>query len=85
MGNHRNFLAKEVVMGAHNIPFCRYIRKYPYLCSTIINLILLKIANSFLLNIGKHEIFSANNKYENTNCFWHFHVYQQRKFHADLS
>ena len=32
----------------------------------LINLKLLTIANSFLLNIAEHEIFSAN-KYENAN------------------
>ena len=35
---------------------------------------LLTLANSFLLNIAKHEIFSAN-KYENANFCWHFHIY----------
>ena len=34
----------------------------------LINLKLLTISNSFLLNIAQHEIFSAN-KYENTNYF----------------
>ena len=42
------------------------------------------IANSFLLNIAEHAIFSAN-KYENANYCWHFLIYQQRKFHAQLS
>ena len=41
-------------------------------------------ANSFLLNIAEHEIFSAN-KYENVNYCWDFHIYLQRKFHAQLS
>ena len=53
-----------------------------FLCSTqlsikfvlLINLKLLTIANSFLLNIAKHENFSAN-KYENANYCWHFHIY----------
>ena len=41
----------------------------------LINLDLLMIANSFLLNIAEHEIFSAN-KYENANyCFIFFHIY----------
>ena len=40
----------------------------------LINLKLVLIANSFLLNIAEHENFAAN-KYENTNNFWHFHVY----------
>ena len=35
----------------------------------LINLNLLKIANSFLLNIAEHENFSAN-KYENANYCW---------------
>ena len=48
------------------------------------NLKLLTIANSFLLNIAEHENFSAN-KYENANYCWNFHIYQQRKFHAQLS
>ena len=37
----------------------------------LINLKLLTIANSFLLNIAEHEIFSAN-RYENANYRWHF-------------
>ena len=40
----------------------------------LINLKLLTIANSFLLNITEHVIFSAN-KYENANNSWHFHIY----------
>ena len=41
-----------------------------------------------MVNSAKHEIISAN-KYENANnswhyyC-WHFHIYQQRNFHAQL-
>ena len=42
----------------------------------LINLKLLTIAYSFLLNIAEHENFSCN-KYE--NC-WHFHIYEQRNF-----
>ena len=40
----------------------------------LINLKLLTISNSFLLNIAEHENFSAN-KYENANYYWHFHIY----------
>ena len=40
----------------------------------LINLKLLKIANSFFLNIVEYENFSAN-KYENANYCWHFHIY----------
>ena len=40
----------------------------------LINLRLLTIANSFLLNLSEHENFSAN-KYENANFCWHFHIY----------
>ena len=40
----------------------------------LINLKLLTIAYSFLLNTAKHENFSANN-YENANYCWHFHIY----------
>ena len=40
----------------------------------LINLKLLTIANSFLLNIAEHENFSAN-KYENANSCWHFQIY----------
>ena len=38
----------------------------------------------FLLNIAEHEIFSAN-KDENANNCWHFHIYLQRKFYAQLT
>ena len=54
----------------------------------LINLKLPTTANSFLLNVAEHEIFSANkyenankheiffaNKYENANYCWHFHIY----------
>ena len=40
----------------------------------LLNLKLLTIADSFLLNLAKHEHFSAN-KYENANSCWHFHIY----------
>ena len=40
----------------------------------LINIKLLTIVDSFLLNIAEHEIFSAN-KYENANYCWHFHIY----------
>ena len=40
----------------------------------LINLKLLIVLNSFLLNIAEHENFSAN-KYENANFSWHFHIY----------
>ena len=40
----------------------------------LINIKLLTIANSFLLNIAEHEIFSGN-KYENANNSWHFRIY----------
>ena len=40
----------------------------------IINLKLLTIAISYLLNLAEHENFSAN-KYENANYCWHFHIY----------
>ena len=48
-----------------------------------INIKLLNIEMSFLLNIAEHEKFSAN-KYENANFIfinenanfcWHFHIY----------
>ena len=38
------------------------------------NLNVLTIANSSLLNITEHKNLFAN-KYENTNKFWHFHIY----------
>ena len=40
----------------------------------LINIKLLAIASSSLLNIAEHEIFFAN-KYENANFCWHFHIY----------
>ena len=40
----------------------------------LINLKLLTIANSFLLNIAEHEKFSAT-EYENANYYWDFHIY----------
>ena len=54
----------------------------PFSCSAqlstkfvvVINLKLLTIANSFMLNLAEHENFSAN-EYENANYCWHFHIY----------
>ena len=40
----------------------------------LINLKLLTTANSFLLNIAEHDIFSAN-EYVNANYCLHFHIY----------
>ena len=40
----------------------------------LINIKLLTMQNSFLLNLAEHENFSANN-YENANYCWHFHIY----------
>ena len=40
----------------------------------LINLKLLTMPNSFLLNIAGHENFSAN-KYENANYCWHFRIF----------
>ena len=40
----------------------------------LLNLKLLTILDSFLLNIAEHENFSAN-KYENANFSWHFHIH----------
>ena len=62
----------------------KYFRSGPeklFSCSTqlnmkfdlLIKLKFLTIADSFLLNIAKHETFSAN-KYENANYCWHFHI-----------
>ena len=76
---------------------CTFIKSGPeviklFSCSTqlsmkfflLINLKSLTIANSFLLTIAEHEIF-FDNKYENANYCWNFHIYLQRKFHALLS
>ena len=38
----------------------------------------------FLLSLVEWEIFYAY-EYENANISWHFPIYQQRKFHAQLS
>ena len=40
----------------------------------LINLELLKITNSFLLNIAGNKIYSSD-KHENANNGWHFHIY----------
>ena len=40
----------------------------------LMNLKLLTMPNSFLLNIAEHENISAN-KYENANNSWHFLIY----------
>ena len=50
----------------------------------LINLKLLTTANSFLLNLDEHVNFSVN-KYKNANYCWHFPIYWQRKFNAQLS
>ena len=50
----------------------------------LINLKVLTITISVLLNTAEHEIFSAN-KYENSSYCWHSHIYKQRKIHAKLT
>ena len=37
----------------------------------------------YMLNSAEYEIFSAN-EYENANNSWHFHIYLQNIFHAQL-
>ena len=37
----------------------------------------------FMLISAEHEIFSAH-RYENANNSLHFHIYEQRNFHAQL-
>ena len=61
-------------------------------CSTQLSMEFYLLINSkllistviFLLSLAEYEIFSAY-EYENANISWHFHIYQQRKFHAQLS
>ena len=36
----------------------------------------------FLFSFAKCKIFYAY-EYENANISWHFHIYQQRKVHAE--
>ena len=52
----------------------------------LINLKLLTIANSNLLNMAVGDNFSAN-KYENANYCWHFHIFLAEKIScsAELS
>ena len=50
----------------------------------LINSKLLIITSDFLLSLAAFLIFYAY-EYENANIIWHFHIYQQRKFHAQLS
>ena len=50
----------------------------------LINLKLLAMPNSFLLNIAEHEDFSDNGC-ENVSYCWHFHIYEHWKIHAQLS
>ena len=38
----------------------------------------------FLLKLAEYEVFSAY-RYKNANISGHFLIYQQRKFHAQLS
>ena len=40
----------------------------------LLNLKILTIANSFLLNMTEHVNFSTD-KYESANNSWHFHIY----------
>ena len=42
-----------------------------------------EVIKMFVLNSAEHGIFSAN-KYVNANYCWHFHIYKQRMFHAQL-
>ena len=40
----------------------------------LVNVKILSIAISYLLNMAEHEYFSAD-KYENANYCWHFHIH----------
>ena len=70
------------VSHGHFSSICKDHKKYRVLDMAVIVVIILLIihkiliiANSSLLNIAEHEIFSAN-KYENANYYcWHFHIY----------
>ena len=61
-------------------------------CSTQLSMKFYLLMNSklqistvvFLLNLAEYVIFSAY-EYENANISWHFYIYQQRKFLAQLS
>ena len=66
------------------------IKLYP--CSTQLSMKFYLLLNSqflintivFLLSLAEFEIFYAY-EYEKANSSWHFHIYEQRKFHAQLS
>ena len=61
-------------------------------CSTQLSMKFYLLINSklqistvvFLLSLAECEIFHAY-EYENANISWHFHIYQQWKFHAQQS
>ena len=59
---------------AHLLSLVRALLRLSMNFVPLINLKLLTIANSFLLNTAEHDIFPAN-KYENANFSWHFHIY----------
>ena len=50
----------------------------------LINSKVLISAIVFMLSLAECELFYAC-EYENANISWHFHIYQQRKFYAQLS
>ena len=50
----------------------------------LINSKLLLSVVVFSLSLAECEIFYAY-EYENANISWYFHIYKQRKFHAQLS
>ena len=93
------YLYYQMLWVCHVIWFCKTITKDQapqviklFSCSALlsmefvllVNLKLLTISNSFLLNIAEHENVSAN-KYENANYCWHSNIYEQRIFHAQPS
>ena len=80
--------AQTVSLGSKN-----WFRGYnSFSCSTQLSMKFYLLINSkllistvvFLLSLAECEIFYAY-EYENANSSWHFHIYQQRKFHAQLS
>ena len=53
-------------------------------CFFVVVVVFCFVCLFFLLSLAECEIFYAH-EYENANSSWHFHIYQQRIFHAQLS
>ena len=79
-----NFIVRYPTAGASM--YCGHISSFiPNCCYLKPKLRTPRLLNLFLLCSTKTNMkFFSAYKYENASSCWHFHIYQQRKFHVQL-